>query len=208
VRPSGLTPSLVAGALVLAAGTVWWHVAGPLVLASPRFTIYQLAFLGTLTVAIVAALRAEEGRAILVATVMLIGWALHQTVHSAGTHPLSLHGAINLGMAVAVTAMARERWEGIVALLLLSIVALGALTHFGAVPGIAERTRGAFIAWSYPDIAAVLGHIANLVTGAAADGGRRVRSSPGAAGEVAWLRRPVRMALGLGLGAAHRRRRA
>lgn len=193
-----LPPTLVAGAAVIAAGTIWWHVAGPLVWPDPRVTIYQAAFFGTLGVAVVAALRSRDPAAMRGAAILTVAAVLHTMVHSAATHPLSVHGAINIAVASLFVLTAQERWEALVGLCFVAIVGFGAAAHWDLVPGIAERPRGAFVAWSYPDIAAVLGHAANMLTGSAADGARRSRVDRG----VPWLRGSVRPVLAF----AHRRR--
>jgi hypothetical protein len=182
--------ALVASLAVIAAGTIWFYVMGPLVWAAPRFTVYQAAFAGTLTVALVAAVKARDPAHIRVALILVAGWIAHQFVHAGQTYPLALHGAINVAVATAIVMPARERWEALVALSYLAIVAFGAMTHFGYVPGIAARPRGAFIAWSYPDIAAVIGHFANMVVGVSTDAGHR---RP--AGSMAWLRGRFRPSL-------------
>lgn len=182
--------ALVASLAVIAAGTIWFFTMGPLVWAAPRFTVYQAAFAGTLTVALVAAVKARDPAHIRVALILAVAWVKHQFVHSGQTYPLALHGAINVAVATAVVMVARERWEAIVALSYLAIVAFGAMTHFGYVPGIAARPRGAFIAWSYPDIAAVLGHFANIVVGVSTDAGHKRK-----AGSMAWLRGSFRHSL-------------
>ena len=178
-----MTPALVASGAVIAAGTVWWHVVGPLVWADPRVTIYQAAFFGTLAVALVTSIRSRNQTAITAALVLLASAVAHTMVHAGQTHPLSLHATINVAVATFFAMTARERWQAIVALSYLSIFAFGALSHFGYVPGIAARPRGAFIAWAYPDIAAVIGHFANIVVGVSTDAGHGR-----AVGSVAWLR--------------------
>lgn len=150
------------------AGALWFYAMGPLLLISPRFTVFQAMFLGTLSVAAWFAVRSGDGRAIRVVAILCLAWVAHQFVH-ANPSPLSLHGMINVAVGTVVLIGARERWEAIVAILFVGIVVAGAAAHYGIISGIANRPRGAFVAWSYPDIAAILGHLANVVVGGAAD---------------------------------------
>ena len=148
---------------------VGWLIAGT------NITIYVAAFVATLAAAVTAALVSRYPRCLMAAAVLVLNFA--------GSHfawqtdnPLIWGGVNDLVSAAWFVLAGDSRWEfGIGGLLLLSVLA-SVLATVGLIPDHLTRDNSWFIAWSYPDIVALLGHGANILLGlGAGDGGRMVR---------------------------------
>ena len=143
-------------------------------------TIYVAAFVATLTTAAVFAILSRERRALIALGVLIVnfagshwGWA--------SSDPLLNQAILDTATAAWFVFLGSTRWEfGIGAVYLLSVLS-AVLTQFGWIPSGDERPP-IFLAWSFPDITSICGHMASILLGlGAGDWGKRVR-------EGAWKR--------------------
>lgn len=163
-------------ALIFIAGIVAVYVAvpngfyqmGPL-------TVYQWAFLATTLSASVWAAYSRDRMAILSAGILLGATVL--SWRSWHTYDPELSTALlDLGIAAWFILLGRRPWEYICGTFFLLSVFTGVLTETGFITAGSHRPP-MVIAWSHPDITAILGHLSAITLGAASgDSGKRVRS--------------------------------
>lgn len=161
--------------LGLVAAYAHWRLAPVGWLLFGNLTIYVALFVATLSSASVASLFSKNFRCISGALVLIINFV---GSHYAWTtsDPLLIDGINNTVSAAWFILTGRTRWELGVGGLLLAAAATAVLSHVGIIPDHLNRDNTRFIAWSYPDIVAVLGHFCNILLGVGAgDAGRRVR---------------------------------
>ena len=139
-------------------------------------TIYVAAFTATLAAACVAAVVSGDRRCLVGALVLIVNYV--GSHYAWTTSDPILAGACNdLVTAGVFILLGVSRWELVAGGIFLTSVAAAGLTALGWVPSHLERDP-VFIAWSYPDIVALLGHGANIVLGlGAGDAGRRIASA-------------------------------
>lgn len=137
-------------------------------------TIYVAASTATLAAACVAAIISQNTRCIYGALVLVVNFTLsHYAWQTAD--PVLIGAANDLLAAAWFIVFGATRWELTVGGMFLLSVAAGVLTHLGLIPSPEDRAP-LFIAWSYPDIVALLAHAANVTLGlGAGDAGRLVR---------------------------------
>ncbi len=140
-----------------------------------NLTIYVAAFIATLAAASTAAVVSRQQRAIVGAVVLVINFA--------GSHfawqtdnPLLWSACNDLVTAAVFILYGDTRWELTIGGLCLVSVLAAVMATFGVIPDHLTRDNSWFIAWSYPDIEALLGHACNIALGiGAGDMGRRIR---------------------------------
>ena len=158
--------------IVLIAAGVHFATRGYFVF--PGLTIYVMAYVATLTTACVASLVSRDLRCILGA-VVLVGYFFAHHAAWASPDPVLWLSIASLAVAAYFLIFGYSRWEFIVGLLFAVSPQLGGLTYFGLIPNSAARPD-VYIAWSYPDIISILGHMASITLGlGAGDAGLRVR---------------------------------
>lgn len=137
-------------------------------------TIYVAAFLATLSTAVFYALRSMLPR-LMVAALVLIG-------NFAGSHyawqtddPIMFSAMLDVVTAAYFVLVGITRWELAIGGLYLLSVGAAVLAQFGVMHDHTTRP-GVFIALSYPDVAALIGHAANITLGVGSgDSGRLAR---------------------------------
>lgn len=160
-------------ALILAG--LHWYSSPDGWLLFGNVTIYVAAFVATLAAASAAAMRSKDRRCIAAAVVLIINFVGSHFAWT--TSDPVLFGALNdLVTAAYFMLIGQTRWELAIGALSIACVAAGGLTVLGIIPGPAQRAD-AFIAFSYPDVVALLGHAANIVLGlGAGDAGLLARN--------------------------------
>lgn len=139
-------------------------------------TVYVAAFLVGLIAASFFALRSRDRRCIAAAGVLWLNFIGSHLAWAMGDPELYIAGFLDVLTAAYFVLWGQSRWEWVIGGLFLLSVAASFLAFVGVVPGPEERAGG-FIAFSMPDIAAILGHLANAVLGlGSGDAGRRVRA--------------------------------
>lgn len=158
--------------VVLIAGWLWFVTNGPFLFDG--VTIYVAGFIATLASATVAAVVSHNRRNILAALVLIANFAGSHFAWQAAD-PILIGAILDLITAAWFILVALTRWEIAVGSLFLISAATAGATAFGLLPSHLNRPYE-YIAWSYPDIAAIIGHVANCTLGAASgDAGKLVR---------------------------------
>lgn len=142
---------------------------------SGDLTVYVLAFILGLTTAAYFAIRSKQARNIIGAAVLGLN-LLGSHLSWVALDPLANQMVLDTLTAMWFVFTGVERWQfGIAGVYALSVL-FGLLTLVGVVPGYLERPP-VFLAFSYPDLAALCGHVASITLGlASGDWGRRVRA--------------------------------
>lgn len=160
-----------------AIGLAWihWTYAEVGWLAFGNVTIYVAAFVATLASASLAALLSRDSRCILAALVLILNFtASHYAWQT--ENPILFDSLNNLAAAAWFVLTGKQRWEFLIGGALLLAVVSGILSAAGIIPNHLHRDNARFIAWSYPDIVALLGHAANVTLGwGSGDAGKLVR---------------------------------
>jgi hypothetical protein len=139
-------------------------------------TFYVAVFVAGLFAASIFAARSRDRRCILGVIVLWLNFIGSHVAWSVGDPNLYAAGVLDVLTAAYFVLYGQTRWEWTIGGLYLVSVVLGFLSFVGVVPGADERVAAGFIAFSYPDIAAILGEIAVAVLGLGA-GGQRVKAS-------------------------------
>ena len=152
------------------------------------YSIYVLAFFATLSVACALAISTRDRRLIGAAIVLAGNFFLSH--YSWGTEDPIL-SAIYLDLATAAyfILLGTRRFELTIGAVMLLSVAAGVATYLGYIPPASERAPQ-FIAWSHPDILAVLGHGCSILLGiSAGDSGGGLRDHMVSPSMAAYYRR-------------------
>ncbi len=182
-------------ALILA--YLHWKLAPVGWLITGHLTIYVAAFAATLSSACVAAILSRDDRCVIVAGMLVANFIVSHYAWTTGD-PILVDGANNLVFAVWFVLFGVRRWEFIIGGLLLAASFTAGLAGIGLIPDHLTRDNSYFIAFSYPDIVALLGHAANITLGlGAGDGGRLVRTPLEVRGVLNPLGRDALVRLGL-----------
>ena len=163
--------------VILAAMLFGWYWTSTEFTASLSgdLTVYVLAFgLGLLT-ASAFALLSRKPRNIIGAGVLILNF-LGSHFSWANPDPIVNQMVLDTITAMWFVFTGVERWQfGIAGIYALSVL-VGLLTLMGVVPGYLERPP-VFLAFSYPDLASLCGHVASITLGlASGDWGKRVRT--------------------------------
>lgn len=146
-------------------------------------TVYVWAFMAGLATAALFAFRSGERRVKIGAVVLILNFA---GAHAAWASDLPILYSAGLDLAAAAwfVLAGATRWELMLGILFAISAGIGGLTGLDLIPDNTERAGG-FIAFSFPDIAAIIGHFANALLGfSAGDSGLRLPNWR------AWLLRP------------------
>lgn len=148
-------------------GTTW---VGP-----GTLTVYVWAFIAGLATAVIFALISRNRRSIIGALILVANFTGSHIAWGT-SDPTTISAVLDLATAGYFVLLGQTRWELVVGFLFLGSVGLAALTFLDVLPDHTERASG-FIALSYPDLTAIVGHIANAILGfGAGDSGFRIRS--------------------------------
>lgn len=144
---------LVAGAFLFDAGI--YAIGGT--------SIYVIFYALTLTTACSGAVLSGKWRQIAAAVVLILNWtASHHSWTTAD--PVVATVILDLITATYFVFVGARRFELILGILYLLSVVAGVATFFGMIPGSVDRPF-LYIAWSHPDILAIIGHGANVILG-------------------------------------------
>lgn len=148
-------------AFILSGALAWAYYAYVgRVVALGWVTVWVAWFLAHLAVAGVLAARSRDRAVILGWLVMAVSTGASYTTWAVASDPLIDLAAKNLAVALSVLVIAPNDRRMIAVAVLHAVLILTAVAAaVGLVPGPAQRPR-AFLAWSYPDIAAALRHAA------------------------------------------------
>lgn len=157
--------------IVLIAAGVHWYTRGYFVLDG--ITIYVAAFVATLSTASMFALISRDRHCVLGALVLVANFAgSHWAWHT--DNVLVNCALLDLATAAWFAIYGVSRWEFTAASIFLVSVATSGLTQLGVIPDSTMRPD-VYIAWSHPDITAILGHMASITLGlGAGDAGYRI----------------------------------
>jgi len=176
-----MTALVIAAALVF--GWYWtgvWHTS----VVSGELTVYVLAFVAGLAMASMAALVAWTRPPIIAAVVLIAHFAAAHYAWQA-SNPIILIAIADVLAAAYFILAGRERWEWAIGAVFLCGVGIAALTALGGIPSHLERPP-VFLAFSFPDLSSLVGHIASILLGlGAGDWGKRART--GAQKHPTWL---------------------
>lgn len=159
------------GLLVLG---VYFAEYGPILIG--ELTVWRAGFfLTTASAAIFCYFRG--GRPFYGAALAIIAYAMVATSVYAiqnEQHALLWSAALDLTMAAYFILTGRQRWELYAGLMFLAAVSVSVLSAGGLVPSHVDRFPTlpyVFIAFTQPDLTAILGHMANIVIGTGAGDG-------------------------------------
>jgi hypothetical protein len=161
--------------LCLILGYLYYSTSG--VFIAGGITIYTASYLATTASAAIFCMISKD-RSINRAGLCIIGYAFVAPFVYKSPNALAWCAAIDLCMATYFIGFGAKRWEIYAGFFFaFSVIAtLFSVGPFGFIPDHTERAR-MFIAFSQPDITAILGHAANIVIGfGAGDFGSKVRS--------------------------------
>lgn len=148
-------------------GTTW---VGP-----GTLTVYIWAFIVGLGTATIFAVISKNRRSIIGALILVANFTGSHVAWGT-SDPTTVSAVLDVATASYFILGGQTRWELIVGFLFLGSVGLATLTFLDILPDDTERASG-FIALSFPDLTALLGHIANAILGfGAGDSGYRLRS--------------------------------
>lgn len=151
----------------LLAAWAHWTVIGWAVIGS-WLSVYVAAYVIVFVTAAVLALRSKRAGPI-GAAVALAGYFLLGHVLWVKGWGLEERAVVHLGFAALFVVAFRSRAAGLIGLLFTAMVAADAATLLGWLSSAAQRPR-VFLAWSHPDVLALLGHAASIVLGLWSDG--------------------------------------
>lgn len=156
-------------------GWYWTSTEYTSVLTGP-ITVYILAFALGLITASTFALISRKLRNIIGAGFLILNF-FGSHLSWVSSDPIANQMVLDTIPAIWFVFTGVERWQfGIAAIYAVSVL-VGLLTIIGVVPGYLERPP-VFLAWSYPDLASLCGHLASITLGlASGDWGRRVRAA-------------------------------
>lgn len=139
-------------------------------------SFYVLVFLAGLLSASAFAILSKDRRCISAMAVLWLNFIGSHIAWAVGDPNLYIAGTIDVLTAAYFVLVGITRWEWVIGGLYLASVLTGFLSFIGVIPGAEEREAVGFIAFSFPDIAAILGEIALAVLGVATgDSGKRIR---------------------------------
>ena len=164
-------------ALVFLMGIVTVYVAIPNGYYQLSFgTVYQYAYFATTLSACGWAVYSRDRMAI-ASALILLGYAILANASWHSYDPELSLALLNLGIAAWFVFLGRRPWEYVCGAIFLVSVFVGISTEYEFITD-ASRRPALIIAWSHPDITAILGHLAAVTLGAASgDSGKRIRSA-------------------------------
>jgi hypothetical protein len=178
---------MATAALFYGFGPELW--AGP-----PTLTVYDFAYVGTLTVATIAAWRSRDSHmrrgALLLWTIFLWHWICDQSGEGEKAFAFG-----NLVVAGAFIVRSKENWELACGAMFSTMVLSLWASSAGYIPG-AGQCGPQFVPWCLPAVVEVQGHLAAIILGLAADA-RPLAPESSRGSFLGWLRRDS-------LGMAHR----
>jgi len=150
-------------------------------------TFYVAVFVAGLVTASIFAALSKDRRCIYGVGVLWLNFIGSHVAWSVGDPNLYIAGVLDVLTAAYFVLYGEKRWEWTIGGLYLVSVVLGFLSFVGVVPGADERVATGFIAFSYSDLASIIGHLASAVLGlGAGDSGLRLRAK--ARVPVRWAR--------------------
>lgn len=140
--------------------------------------VYQWAFLATTLSALVWSILSRKPDNFIAG--FLLALAAILSIYQWSTiDPVYTAVLIDLGLACWFIIFGRRPWEFICGFIFLLSLLTSFCTELGYIPNSANRPP-MVIAWSHPDITAILGHLAAIVVGAASgDSGGRFKNALG-----------------------------
>jgi hypothetical protein len=150
-------------------------------------TFYVAVFVAGLVTASIFAALSTDRRCILGGIVLWGNFIGSHVAWSVGDPNLYIAGVLDVLTAAYFAVRGQTRWEWTIAGLFAFSALLGFLTDGNVIPAPDERVATGFIAFSYSDLASIIGHLASAVLGlGAGDSGLRLRAK--ARVPVRWAR--------------------
>ncbi len=154
-------------------GALWLPANGPYVIGN--LSVYDTIFVAGLASCSIAALVSGSIRSLLGASVLIGNFIVSHFVWT-DSDPILTAAILDIATAAYFILCGQARWELMIGGLYLVSVLAAAGTWLDVIPDQYERAPG-IVAWSFPDIAVWLSHLANVILGAGAgDWGKRVRA--------------------------------
>lgn len=155
--------------IAFAAAWLHWSFVGWAVIPG-LLSVYVAAYLATLLTAICLALRSRETEPIWCAVTLAAYFLAGHVLWGAGAS-LEARAIEHLGFAAATIVLFHSRASLLIAGCFLAMFLADLAAVSGALPPASARPR-TFLAWSHPDVLALLGHGASIILGLWAEGGR------------------------------------
>jgi hypothetical protein len=172
--------------IAIIGGWLWLGATGSPVIVGP-VTVYVFAFAAGLASAVLFALRSGNRRLVLGAGVLVLNFIGSHIAWRSGD-PILFTAILDFGTAAWFVLVGLQRWEIAIGGLYLTSVMVAFLTAVDVIPSHLERAQ-LYLAFSFPDLTAAIGHIANATVGfASGDTGFRLRERLGAPSRLASLR--------------------
>ena len=139
-------------------------------------TVYQIAFYSTLLCATIFAINTHQRRFFISAMVLCLSGVLSQRLWFTDD-PILDTAIMDLMCAAWFFLYGKTRYEFQISVIFSASVLVGYFTYSGFIPDQFARNSSTVIAWSHPDLTAILGHFASITLGAGAgDGGKSIQS--------------------------------
>lgn len=151
-------------------------------------SLFVAIFIAGLSTASIAAVSTRSRAPIIAAVVLIANFAGAHWAWTKGD-PVITGAILDLLTASCFVLLGRARWEFLIgALYLLSVLAAALTGWLDVIPDHTERAGG-LIAWSYPDIAAILGLACSVLVGAGnGDWGKLLRITDRLRVPMPWAR--------------------
>lgn len=140
-------------------------------------TFYVAVFAAGLISASAFAALSRDPRCLRAAAVLWLNFIGSHIAWGVGDPNLYIMGTLDVLTLAYFALFGVTRWEWATGFLFFASMSLGFLSFVGVVPGAEDRVASGFIAFSYPDLASILGNVASAVLGlAGGDWGVRIRT--------------------------------
>jgi hypothetical protein len=142
----------------------WWHYGAIGRVVFGPWTIWNFWFCAVVIAAGVDALRTKDRDLALAWAIQAIAFVVSLTVWKISANPLVDLTIKNLIVMAALLLVCFKPETGLSAILHGLVILAAYLAAIGVIPSAGQRPR-AFLAWSYPDIAAGLQHLSLIIIG-------------------------------------------
>lgn len=172
-------------------GALWLPANGPYIIGT--LDVFDTIFFAGLASAVIAAIVSGSRPNLIAGTVLIANFILSRLVWR-DSDPVATAALLDIATAAYFAYFGTTRWETAIGALFLLSAGAALLTFLGIVPSHLERPAGALIAFSHPDLATNLGHLANVILGAGSgDWGKLLRITDRLRVRVPWAREEALM---------------
>ena len=158
---------MIAALTFVAAGIAAWlhyELAGRIVISGTGFTVWRAWYLAVLLAAMIDVLRLRDKELRAAWVVLALSYVASFMTWDLSARPL-VDNALRMIIVMAALLFVCFRIETRLAAIFHGLVIFFAyLAYSGVIPSSGQRPR-AFLAWSYPDIAAGLQHVSLVILG-------------------------------------------